>query len=317
MSLPLALKPKQPSNNIVQQQIQQFLRVLDTERNFSSFTVDAYRIDLKQFIEFLSLSYPEWSDSGNPDWIKKQHVRGFLAYLSQQGLSRKTIGRKLAAVRSFFKFLMRSGKITTNPAGGIKTPKAEKKLPAFLSIQEAFDLLELPDKNRPEGIRERAMLEIFYGTGIRLRELIKIDIDDVDFHENLIRVLGKGNKERLVPMGKKATVSLKNYLKIRSQLFSGKAEQSESLFLSNRGRRISPRNVQARVQKYLQQISDLSSLSPHLLRHTFATHLLDAGADLEAVKELLGHASLSTTQIYTHVTMEKLKKIYDQAHPRA
>jgi len=301
----------------VQQQIQQFLRSLETERNLSPFTIDAYRIDLEQFVDFLMSSYPELESGRAFESLTKQHIRSFLAYVSQQGLSRKTIGRKLAAIRSFFKFLMRTDIIEKNPAKNIKTPKAEKKLPTFLSIQEAFDLLELPDKSTPEGIRDRAILEIFYGTGVRLRELTNIEMSDVDFHENLIRVVGKGNKERLLPMGKMVVEALRKYLKIRSHFLPKDGNPIKALFLSNRARPISPRTVQARVHHYLQQISDISSLSPHLLRHTFATHMLEAGADLEAVKELLGHASLSTTQIYTHVTMEKLKKIYDQAHPRA
>ena len=297
--------------------VEQFLRSLKTERNYSSFTLEAYGRDLHQFADFLALSYPDLSEQKGAAWVTKEHIRSFLAYLSQQGMSRKTIGRKLAAIRSYFGFLMRTGAITLNPAKAIHTPKAEKKLPTFLSIQEALDLLELPDKNTPEGIRDKAILEIFYGTGIRLRELVKMKLDDVDFHEGLIRILGKGNKERLVPLGRMAEKSLKGYLKIRNQLLQKGEEKTRILFLSKRGKPISPRTVQYRVQKYLQNISDLSSLSPHLLRHTFATHLLEAGADLEAVKELLGHASLSTTQIYTHVTMERLKQIYRQAHPRA
>ena len=301
----------------MQQQIQQFLRSLETERNLSPFTIDAYRIDLGQFVDFLKISYPELDSGREFESLTKQHIRSFLAHLSQQGLSRKTIGRKLAAIRSFFKFLVRTGMIQNNPAKNIQTPKAEKKLPTFLSIQEAFDLLELPDKSTPEGIRDRAILEIFYGTGIRLRELTNIEMSDVDFHENLIRVVGKGNKERLLPMGKMAAEALRKYLKIRFHFLPKNGNPISPLFLSNRAKRISPRTVQARVHRYLQQISDISSLSPHLLRHTFATHMLEAGADLEAVKELLGHVSLSTTQIYTHVTMGKLKKIYDQAHPRA
>ncbi len=272
---------------------------------------------MRQFAEFLAVSYPELWGRKNIEWITKDHIRSFLAYSSQQGLSRKTLGRKLAAIRSFFKFLMRTGQVAKNPAKSIQTPKTEKKLPSFLSIQEALDLLELPDKNTPEGIRDRAILEVFYGTGIRLRELTILKIDDVDFHEGLIRILGKGNKERLVPMGRMAEKSLRGYLKIRNQFLKEVEKDKRVLFLSKRGKPISPRTVQYRVQKYLQQISDLSSLSPHLLRHTFATHLLEAGADLEAVKELLGHASLSTTQIYTHVKMERLKQIYRQAHPRA
>ncbi len=301
----------------MQKTVEQFLRSLKTERNYSSFTLEAYERDLHQFLAFLELSYPEEFSEKDLNWVTKDHIRSFLAYASQQGLSRKTIGRKLAAIRSFFKFLMRTGAITKNPARAIQTPRAEKKLPSFLSIQEALDLLELPDKETPEGLRDRAILEIFYGTGIRLRELVNIEVDDVDFHEGLIRILGKGNKERLVPMGKMAEKRIKGYLKVRNQLLHKGDKATRALFLSKSGKPISPRTVQYRVQKYLQQISNLSSLSPHLLRHTFATHLLEAGADMEAVKELLGHASLSTTQVYTHVTMERMKQIYRQAHPRA
>jgi integrase/recombinase XerC len=292
-----------------------FLKALQAEKNYSDFTISAYKLDLSQFIDFLEKNY---QDNYSIENISKQHIRGFLSFLSANGLSRNSIGRKLAALRSFFHYLTRTGVLDSNPAQQIKTPKYKKKLPVFLSINEALAMLELPENDTPKGLRDRAILEIFYGTGIRLRELTNLDMRDVDFYSGLIRVLGKGGKERLVPLGPHASKSLKPYTKIRNHLLkNSKNPDFEALFLGDRGQRILPRQVQRRVTHYMSMISNATSLSPHVLRHTFATHLLDAGADLEAVKELLGHASLSTTQIYTHVSMEKLKKIYEQAHPRA
>jgi len=302
----------------VEKQIANFLKSLASEKHYSIFTVSAYAIDLGQFVKFLQNSHSEIFNSTGVEGITRRHIRAFLAYLSQQGLSRRSIGRKLAAVRSFFKFLIRNGVLSVNPAKGIQTPKYQKKLPAFLGIPEALRLLSLPDGHSPVGLRDRAILEIFYGTGIRLRELTNMDLDDINFSKGLIRIYGKGRKERLVPLGKNAAQTLQAYLEKRHLLLQNTPyHDRKAVFLSERGKRIPPRSVQQLVRKYLSMISEMSSLSPHLLRHTFATHLLEAGADLEAVKELLGHASLSTTQIYTHVTMETLKKIYRQAHPRA
>ncbi len=295
--------------------VQQFLKSLQAERNYSDFTLCAYGGDLAQFEEFLA------ARSGGAVSLreaKKSHIRAFLSHLTAQGMSRNSVGRKLAALKSFYRFLHRKGIVKENPARQVRSPKYQKKLPDFLSVTEALELLELPDSQTPEGIRDRAILEVFYGTGIRLRELTNLDMQDLDLHSRLIRVHGKGGKERLVPIGPKASRSIKRYLEIRKEFLAhAKNPDKDAVFLGVSGRRISPRVVQRRVAHYLRQISSATSLSPHVLRHTFATHLLNAGADLEAVKDLLGHSSLSTTQIYTHVSVEQLKRVYKQAHPRA
>ncbi len=299
----------------MEESIPKFIKFLKAEKNYSDFTIVAYELDLCQFREYINREY---NRSLALDEITKQQIRGFMSHLVAAGLSRNSIGRKLAALRSYFRYLNRIGEISANPAQQIQTPKYKKKLPVFLSIQQALQVLNLPDSDTPEGLRDRAILELFYGTGIRLRELTNLDIEDIDFYSGLIRILGKGRKERMVPLGPNAAKILKKYLKNRSHFFTHSQElYRAALFLGTRGKRISPRQVQRRVQYFLSKISDATSLSPHVLRHTFATHLLDAGADLEAVRELLGHTSLSTTQIYTHVSMEKLKRIYKQAHPRA
>jgi len=299
----------------VNRYLEQFLKSLRAEKNYSEFTLKAYRSDLLQFEAFLAEhSAPKTSLLQ----VNKGHIRAFLSHLTAAGISRNSVGRKLAALRSFYKYLHRKGVLAENPARQVRSPKYHKKLPAFLSISEALELLKLPDKDTPEGIRDRAILEVFYGTGMRLRELVNLDMQDIDLHSGLIRVLGKGGKERLVPLGTKAGRRLQQYLSVRKHFLKNtRNPEPQAVFLGASGRRLSPRTVQRRVSRYLKQISSATSLSPHVLRHTFATHLLDAGADLEAVKDLLGHASLSTTQVYTHVSVEQLKRIYKQAHPRA
>ncbi len=295
--------------------IRNFLKSLHAEKNYSDFTISSYGTDLRQFSEFLQAQY---GDSVGLLDVSKSHIRAFLSHLTANGISRNTIGRKLAALRSFYRHLHKKGILAENPARQVRTPKYQKKLPNFLTIAEALQLLELPDLDSPEGIRDRAILEIFYGTGIRLRELTNMNLQDIDFHRGVIRIFGKGGKERLVPLGPKAGQVLKQYLNLRNEfLKNNRHPDLQAVFLGKKGKRISPRQVQRRVNHYLSRISEATSLSPHILRHTFATHLLDAGADLEAVKDLLGHASLSTTQIYTHVSMEQLLKVYKQAHPRA
>lgn len=292
-----------------------FLKSLKAEKNYSEFTIAAYSTDLYQFQYFLQNTYGEGSNLLN---ASKKQIRAFLSSLTANGISRNSIGRKLAALRSFYRYQTRMKSIQANPAQSIQTPKYNKKLPAILNIPEALLLLETPDTTDPEGIRDRAILEIFYGTGIRLRELTKLNFHNIDLNNRLMRIQGKGNKERLVPLGSNAARILKQYLKVRKNLISKSKEKDDgAVFLGNKGKRITPRQVQYRVSQYLKEVCDANSLSPHILRHSFATHLLDAGADLEAVKELLGHSSLSTTQIYTHVSMEKLVKVYKQAHPRA
>lgn len=295
--------------------IEQFLNFLRAEKNYSGFTVSAYENDLRQFADFL---FRRYGNNLTLLDVEKSHIRAFLSHLTAQRLERNSIGRKLAALRSFYRFLHRKGYIADNPAKQVRSPRYRKKLPVFLSIQEAMEVLRLPEADTPEGLRDRAILEVFYGTGIRLRELTNMNMKDIDLKKGLIRIFGKGGKERLVPIGAKASKSLREYLNVRSVFLQQSASPDEdAVFLNKKGKRISPRTVQYRVKRYLSQISAATSLSPHVLRHTFATHLLNAGADLEAVKDLLGHASLSTTQVYTHVSTEQLLRIYEEAHPRA
>lgn len=307
--------------------VEEYLRYLRYERNYSQRTVESYRRDLRQFLNFVGTPAVEVAN------INRDMVRSFLSSLAERGRAKRTVARKLACLRSFFRFLVRNGILKTNPARAIASPKLEGRLPSFLSIPAALKVLNLPDKDSVLGLRDRAILEVFYGTGIRLRELVGLDVDDLDLVNGLIKVMGKGGKERLVPLGRKAAIAVKDYLKKRKELLvnnrvgdppwplAGQAvklrRKSQALFLNKSGTRLTARGVQRRVNKYLTLVSEAEGLSPHLLRHTFATHLLDSGADLRAVKELLGHVSLSTTQVYTHVTIEKLRKVYQQAHPRA
>ncbi|NOY05927.1 MAG: tyrosine recombinase XerC [Chlorobi bacterium] len=294
-----------------------YLSYLEVKRNVSEHTLDAYGRDIRQFILFLE----EWAQTDAPDItaVDPGTIRFYLGWLVESGLSRKSIGRKLAAVRSFFKFCHREGYIQTNPAATIHPPKQEKKLPTFVEVNEIERVMVLPDTSTFTGARDRAILELLYGAGIRLRELTNLDVRDLQLDENTVRIFGKGRKERIVPCGSKAVDAIRNYLEKRNEAFrnGGKRADREALFLSRRGGRISPRRVQNIVQSYLAKASAREHLSPHVLRHSFATHMLNSGADLRAVKELLGHANLSTTQIYTHVSTEHLKKIYKQAHPRA
>ncbi len=294
-----------------------YLSYLEVKRNVSAHTLAAYERDVRQFFRFLE----EWTHTPTPDVnaIDPGTIRVYLGQLVESGLSRRSIGRKLAAVRSFFKFCHREGYIRGNPAAAIHPPKLEKKLPTFVEVNEIEFVMTLPDTSTFTGARDRAILELLYGAGIRLRELTGLDVYDLQLDENTVRIFGKGRKERIVPCGSAAVSAIRVYIGKRQSLLDqrgAKADRS-ALFLSRQGSRISPRRVQNIVQSYLAKASAREHLSPHVLRHSFATHMLNSGADLRAVKELLGHANLSTTQIYTHVSTERLKKIYKQAHPRA
>ncbi|HEY6952460.1 MAG TPA: tyrosine-type recombinase/integrase, partial [Bacteroidota bacterium] len=229
------------------------------------------------------------------------------------------VARKIASLRSFFKFLKHKRIIEANPAINLATPKVEKKLPGYLDESAMERLLTLPDRSTTEGLRDQAILEVFYSTGIRLSELVNLNINDIDRHERLIKVTGKGRKQRIVPIGEKALRAVDDYLKKREHGRTVQAARynTPAVFLSDGGMRIYPQMVGAIVKRYIAEVSEIERKSPHALRHTFATHLLNRGADLKAVKELLGHESLSTTQIYTHVTTERLKKVYHQSHPKA
>ena len=285
--------------------IDKFINYLKIEKNASNHTIINYTIDLKAFSLFL----------GDADINSVDHLalRRFLAELRGKNYSKRTIARKLASLRSFFKFLYREGHIKSNPITAISSPKLDKKLPKFLDVGKVKTLIEYADVKTSSGLRDRAILETLYSCGIRVSELVGLDMDDVDLISGVIKVLGKGRKERMVPIGDMAVGSIRKYAKERS----GCAKEKKAVFLNSRGGRLTGGNVRRIIDKYIHACSIEENISPHSLRHSFATHLLDKGADLRSVQELLGHMNLSTTQIYTHVTMERLKKVYDKAHPRA
>lgn len=293
--------------------IREFLDYIAKERRFSPHTVLAYEDDLAQFAAFAEAHRPR----GGVAAADQAAVRAFLGELLTRGLTKKSVARKLAAVRSFFKFLVRRGVLTANPAAGIATPKSPRKLPSFLDEPSVERMMALPDVSTPAGRRDRAILELLYGTGIRLGELIGLDDAQVDLKGGTIRVLGKGRKVRIVPVGRKAAEAITRYRAVRAGLVGPAGADCGALFVSDRGKRMYPKGIYLLVQRYIGAVSDIEKKSPHVLRHTFATHLLNRGADIRAVKELLGHESLSTTQLYTHVTVERLKRIYAQAHPKA
>jgi integrase/recombinase XerC len=291
--------------------IENFLEYLRLEKNYSPHTISSYEDDLLQLEEFLTRHF---SGTGiRFENIDNITLRLFLGDLHEQGLGRKSIARKLAATRSFFRFLMKKRIVTHNPALNVISPKLPKKLPSFIDEASVERMMSLPDLKTDEGVRDRAILEMLYGGGMRLSELINLTRRDVDFSNNTLRIFGKGRKERIVPLGREAKTALNNYLQMQ-----GAVKRSDAtLFTSARGGKLYPKGVYRIVQKYIGLVSEIEKKSPHVLRHTFATHLLNRGADLQAVRELLGHESLSTTQLYTHVTLDRLKNIYRQAHPKA
>ncbi|MBI1804460.1 MAG: tyrosine recombinase XerC [Ignavibacteriae bacterium] len=294
-----------------------YLEYIEKQRRYSRHTVAAYEDDLRQFHEFLQRHFVQQTIS--PLSVDQLTVRLFMGDLLEHGLSKKSAARKLSAVRSFMKFLVRQKTIPCNPAMNVVTPKLPKRLPVFLDEPTIERMMTVPDQSTVEGLRDRAILELLYSTGIRLSELIGLDMRDLDLRNETVKVFGKGAKHRIVPFGRKAKEALKEYLARRTELIapSATAKDRDALFLTAHGKRVYPKGVYLIVNRCISAVSELEKRSPHVLRHTFATHLLNRGADLRAVKELLGHESLSTTQLYTHVTVDRLKRIYTQAHPKA
>lgn len=306
----------------MEQLLTQFFEHLRYERNVSEHTLRNYRSDLNQFLDYLAPADRRSGKRNTPDVRDIDHItiREWLSTLHTAQKKKASVARKLAALRTFFQFLAREGVIELNPAKLVSTPRLEKKLPQHLSIEEAIKFIETPDPETDLGKRDRAMLELMYATGVRVSELTKIDLSDVDFKNKLIRVTGKRRKERIVPFGDPARESLKAYLGARDRFLNNAAvskREPEAVFLNYQGTRITTRSVGRMVEKYIRICAGMHDISPHALRHSFATHLLDSGADLRDIQELLGHARLSSTQIYTHVSMEKLIKVYDKAHPKA
>ncbi len=290
---------------MIERYVAKFFNYLKIEKDVSVHTLTSYQVDLRQFREFLGAT-------GLAE-VDQLVLRRYLALLKARNYSRATIARRISFLRTFFKFLCREGLLKANPLTGVMTPRRERKLPKFLTAEEAGRLLEAP---AAEGLgrRDRAVMETLYSTGARVSELVGLNVSDVDFFGGVIKVLGKGKKERLTPVGERALASIREYLNERRR---PREREREPLFVTRSGKRLNVRDVRRIIDKHVIAAALKSKISPHVLRHSFATHLLDRGADLRSVQELLGHANLSTTQIYTHVTSERLKAAYDKAHPRA
>jgi integrase/recombinase XerC len=302
---------------------QEFLEHMRYERNVSEHTLRNYASDLGQFYDFLAPVIDEKTLERRPLNLKDvDHItiREWMSALHSANKKKTSIARKLASVRTFFQFLVREGNLEMNPAKLVSTPRIERKLPNHLSMEDAVRFIESPDADSDMGKRDRAILEFLYATGVRVSELTKLDIRDIDYENKSVRVTGKRRKQRIVPFGDHALAALKNYLNIRLNFLhnaSPAEREDNAVFLNYQGTRITARSVGRMVDKYIRQCADIHDISPHSLRHSFATHLLDSGADLRDIQELLGHARLSTTQIYTQVSMEKLIEVYDKAHPKA
>jgi integrase/recombinase XerC len=279
-----------------------FLSYLENEKNYSDHTLVNYRLDLEGFFQFLG--------HDNVTAVDYVSLRRFLAELKLKQLNARSVSRKLSVLRSFFRYLQREGVVARNPAVLVMTPKLDKTLPHFMTEPETVKLIDAPGEDGPCALRDRAVFETLYSSGIRVSELVGLSISDVDLIGNMIKVFGKGRKERVVPIGDKACEAIKAYLDSRTA-------DHEAVFLNNRGGRLTARSVRNIINKHIQRISLQKKVHPHMFRHSFATHMLDHGADLRSVQELLGHVNLSTTQIYTHLTTEKIRSVYDKAHPRA
>jgi integrase/recombinase XerC len=297
----------------VTSEIGDFLNYLTYERNVSPNTITAYRDDLESFTRFLCDDYLTMArDQVDLRRVDNVAVRSYLAHLARRKLSRASAARQLSALRSFFKYLMREGLVDVNPARNVATPKREKHLPSVIQPSEVALLIEQPDADDPLGARDRACLELLYGAGLRISELVGVDIDDLELRARLVKVRGKGKKERIVPFGSKAEAAIRAWLAVRKA-----GAEENALFVNYRGERITARSVRRHFDRYVRGAALKAGVSPHTMRHSFATHLLNAGADLRGIQELLGHASLSTTQKYTHMNDWQLMAVYKKAHPRA
>ena len=317
----------------MQQRVREFLAHLRLNENASAHTVRAYESDLSQFISFLAPQLGRRRPDLTVADFRHPHIRAFLGDLHARGNSRASAARKLAALRSFGRYLRREGEIEGDPAGLVGTPKREQRLPAHLGEAEMSRLLDMPDGSAPLGRRDRAILELFYASGLRLSELVGLGLEDVNLSGRVVRVLGKGGRQRIVPFNRPTESALRAWMRDREAMVAempatpgasrratraaGPKRRPDPLFLNYRGGRLSTRSVDRLVRKYVAACSTRFGISPHALRHSFATHLLERGADLRAIQELLGHARLSTTQRYTHVNAAQLMAAYRKAHPKA
>jgi integrase/recombinase XerC len=299
-----------------------YLAHLSEERNLSPHTLRGYRGDLDRFVDFLARDFLDCPATDlAPGDVDRLAVRSFVASLARAGLARTSQGRALSAVRGFFRYAVREGAVAANPARAVKTPKAAQTLPRHLRPGEIEALVEAPDLSGPLGRRDRALLELLYATGLRVGELVSLEWPDLDLGAQVLRVLGKGGKERMVPFGRAAAEALRAWLAdwvgVREEAGASVDPEAEPVFLNHRGGRLTERSVRRRVDRYVPDAALAAGVHPHTLRHTFATHLLEAGADLRSIQELLGHASLSTTQRYTHLDVERLLSVYRESHPKA
>jgi integrase/recombinase XerD len=291
--------------------IQEFIEYLGHEKGLATNTLESYGRDLRQYCGFLSED-----TSQTPETASQATIVAYLMMLRKQGKATATIARRLAALKAFYQFMLKENYVTKDPTDDLSSPKLERKLPRVLTVDEVEKLLNQPDTSTPAGIRDKAMLEVLYATGIRVSELVSLNLDDIELDEGFVRCIGKGSKERVVPMGEIAINALRSYLsKGRPKLVSNHGENA--LFLNHHGRRLTRQGFWKIVKKYAAQLGIRKEITPHTLRHSFATHLLENGADIRAVQEMLGHADISTTQIYTHVTKDRLKDVYARSHPRA
>lgn len=298
------------------QYIDGFLSYLEVEKRASEHTLAGYRHDLFDGLDYLAGATGKKDTSVEPGDLSVSIWRAYLGQMRDGGLAKATLRRRVSAWRSFYRYLFREGIIISNPLTSVATPRQDRRLPLFLYDDQCMELLEAPGSKSPLGLRDRAVLELFYSSGLRISELTGLDLDDVDYLAGEALVKGKGNRERLVPVGSWALKALERYLSLSRPLLI-KGQEGQALFLNYAGARISDRGISKMVAKYVQLLSLARGVSPHTLRHTFATHLLENGADIREVQELLGHSRLSTTQIYTHLTREKLKQVYLKSHPRA
>jgi integrase/recombinase XerC len=296
--------------------IRAFVTFLDVERGASRETIRAYRADLRQFLSYAATQRPTGAPPPTPDEVDSLTVRGYLAWLDGRGEKKSSLGRKLAALRSFYRFLIREGRATGNPAAEVRTPKLPKPLPRVLTKDEAGALMDAPEGEEPAALRDRAILETLYSTGARVSELVGMNVDDLNLADGLVRLRGKGKKERIVPVGAVAVEAITEYRARLPPSAVGGRHPEHPVFQNRRGGRLTARSVERIVARYSKDLPG-GHIGPHALRHSLATHLLDEGADLRAIQELLGHASLATTEKYTHVAPDRLLAVYDRAHPRA
>ncbi len=299
--------------------IEKYLKYLSVERNASEHTITSYQNDLTSFLEFTAEVNEHTIDQVDISTITRLNIRLWLGDLSEKGLAKTSIARKVAALRSFFKYCFKRGHIDKNPAHLLVVPKKEQTLPKTATVEDISRMMDSVDTDSVSGLQDRAILELFYGTGMRLSELTGLNVTDIDLKQRQVSVHGKGNKQRIIPLGNTVASILEQFIERRPELYGERTDSDakKALFIAASGQRIYDRAVQSMVENYLKQTSEVTQKSPHVLRHSFATHMLDNGADIRIIKEFLGHANLAATQVYTHTSMERLKNVYEQAHPRA